>query len=379
MDNTLNEIVKQAQATGSQCLYEHEVYQVLQAFNIKVPTFVFLTKKNIITKELLEPFIGKKIVLKIVADSFLHKSDIDGVRVLNKEDLLKNNFLLSEIDIQIRKKIKEHLTIYQANYPLKFRVEDETLLDQVINEDIKGYLLTEFIEFSDKEFGSELLFGCKWSREFGYCISIGIGGVNTEHYMKMFQKNASLLVFSPLFTSKEELEKRLSEKPFFKKLFGQFRDRKKLIEKTVLLETINNFCEIIKKFPDNFRVSEFEINPMAISKGELVALDGLMKFEPAVSNNRLPVYKKISHLLYPKSFAIIGVSEKISAKQAKQFADQLKQYANIPIELADETLSSKEAIEKLTHKSPLQRGALQHAAAAAVILQRWLDSPANLA
>ena len=76
---------------------------------------------------------------------------------------------------------------------------------------------------------------------------------------------------------------------------------------------------------------------------------------------------------------IIGVSEKISAKQAKQFADQLKQYANIPIELADETLSSKEAIEKLSHKSLLKRGTLQHAAAAAVILQRWLDSPVNLA
>lgn len=71
---------------------------------------------------------------------------------------------------------------------------------------------------------------------------------------------------------------------------------------------------------------------------------------------------------------IVGVSEKSSAKQAREFANCLKETMNLPIHLVDETLSSREAMLKMLHKSRVKRSSVQHAAAAAVILGRWLDA-----
>lgn len=60
---------------------------------------------------------------------------------------------------------------------------------------------------------------------------------------------------------------------------------------------------------------------------------------------------------------IIGVSERESGRKAQIFAAKLKTETKIPIELADETLSTAQA--RSIHKS--------HAAAAAFILELWLD------
>lgn len=60
---------------------------------------------------------------------------------------------------------------------------------------------------------------------------------------------------------------------------------------------------------------------------------------------------------------IIGISEADSGRKAKTFAAKLRDKTKIAIELADETLSSARA-------RSLRQG---HAAAAAIILELWLD------
>lgn len=60
---------------------------------------------------------------------------------------------------------------------------------------------------------------------------------------------------------------------------------------------------------------------------------------------------------------IIGVSEGESSRKSQSFAAELGDKTKIPIELADETLSSAES-------KSLGR---EHAAAAAIILELWLD------
>ncbi len=45
----------------------------------------------------------------------------------------------------------------------------------------------------------------------------------------------------------------------------------------------------------------------------------------------------------------------------------------LPIQVADETLSSHDAREALLHKSQKKRREDEHAVAAAIILQNWLD------
>ncbi|MDO8488068.1 MAG: RuvX/YqgF family protein [bacterium] len=45
----------------------------------------------------------------------------------------------------------------------------------------------------------------------------------------------------------------------------------------------------------------------------------------------------------------------------------------LPVHTVDETLSSQDAIQMLLHTTKIRRKNLQHAAAATVILQNWLD------
>ena len=55
------------------------------------------------------------------------------------------------------------------------------------------------------------------------------------------------------------------------------------------------------------------------------------------------------------------------------FLHQLSVF-NLPIHQIDETLTSQDATRLLFHTSPHRRQRLQHAAAATLILQSWLDS-----
>lgn len=87
--------------------------------------------------------------------------------------------------------------------------------------------------------------------------------------------------------------------------------------------------------------------------------------QPLTTVNTPEAIKKILSICQAESVRkiIIGVSEGQSGRKARIFAAKLKTETKIPIELADETLSSAQA--QSIHKS--------HAAAAAIILELWLD------
>lgn len=70
---------------------------------------------------------------------------------------------------------------------------------------------------------------------------------------------------------------------------------------------------------------------------------------------------------------IIGIPQGPAQKPAQNFAKQLEVF-NIPIYAVDETLSSHDARKSLSHTSRTKRKTQEHAAAAAIILQSWLDS-----
>lgn len=71
---------------------------------------------------------------------------------------------------------------------------------------------------------------------------------------------------------------------------------------------------------------------------------------------------------------LVGISEGKSADLARQFASSLEEYIDLPIFFADETLSTKSALEKIRQtKGKAYRGDDDHMAAA-VFLQDWIDS-----
>ena len=65
---------------------------------------------------------------------------------------------------------------------------------------------------------------------------------------------------------------------------------------------------------------------------------------------------------------VVGVSEKNMAKKTLVFVNKLQVWVKVPIETIDETLTSVEAAKIKKDKQK------QHAVAAALILQRYLDN-----
>lgn len=74
-----------------------------------------------------------------------------------------------------------------------------------------------------------------------------------------------------------------------------------------------------------------------------------------------------------------GEEGRAELRRVKRFATALRRETGLPVHLEDESLSSREA-ESRSRRGPRSgrdpaRSSAAHAAAAAVILQRWLDRP----
>jgi putative transcription antitermination factor YqgF len=70
---------------------------------------------------------------------------------------------------------------------------------------------------------------------------------------------------------------------------------------------------------------------------------------------------------------IIGLSENETAEKTRTFTELLKRSLSIPIELYDETLSTKAVRNKLEEAHKSQQRRVDHLAAAE-FLQEWLDT-----
>jgi putative pre-16S rRNA nuclease len=72
-----------------------------------------------------------------------------------------------------------------------------------------------------------------------------------------------------------------------------------------------------------------------------------------------------------------GEEARPEIRRVERFAKALRRELGLPVHLVDESLSSREAEERAGHGRGGMAGEAAHAAAAAVILQRWLDRPAR--
>jgi putative Holliday junction resolvase len=73
---------------------------------------------------------------------------------------------------------------------------------------------------------------------------------------------------------------------------------------------------------------------------------------------------------------VIGISEGKMAEKTRQFGEELRKITGLPVEYWEETLTSKEAVKKMIEagKPKMKKKLAEHAIAAALILQDYLDS-----
>jgi len=281
----IKKILEKAYNEGRKSLSEIEVYEILKILDLNVPLYIFAEKKNInddFIKNITNKIKTKKVVIKIVSSTNLHKTDTGGVKVVSNE--------FSEI---------------------------KKVIDKFLNfNDIDGIAAFEFIEHIPFHLGHELLLGAKNDDAFGPVITLGPGGTHTESFIKALKKEYSTS-FIPVFniTSGDENVDDFVENVWISNyLFGKVRGLDKLVEKKELSIWVSKISEIMNYFSDKngeFTIEEFEINPLALSNGKFYALDGVLRFRKSVKKDRnIPSYESINAIVNPQTIGVVGVSEK---------------------------------------------------------------------
>jgi 3-hydroxypropionyl-CoA synthetase (ADP-forming) len=339
-----NEILYKADSQGRTKLLENEAYELLNIWGIKIPKFIVISNKLALEKdleiskenlEIVKETFGKKLVLKILSPDIVHKTEVGGIKII------KNNVF------ELKKNSKNMLKEVKSKVP---------------DANIFGVIISDFIK---PEF--ELIASILNDPQFGPIFSVGMGGIYTELIKDIkisvapvtYEKLKSLIkqlkcfpilcgyrgkkiideekllftlmainqlsIFYLDFNEKKLNYKNYNEKDFlndFKKDFSNYTNKK--------LSILNN-----KRFSD-YIIDEFEINPLAITKGGgLVAIDCIFRFHKKTSYDikpfESPNLTNIEKFFEPENIAVVGASEvedrpgTIIYKSLKKASNSLKE------------------------------------------------------
>ena len=177
--------------------------------------------------------IGYPIVLKIISEDVLHKSDSGGVKIGIKSDE------------ELKKDYEEMLTKVRKFYP---------------NAKIDGFSIEEMVE------GVELLVGTNTDPQFGKMIALGIGGVFVEVY-----KDVS---FRLIPVKEDDVEDMINEIKGRKILEGYRGKPKVNVEE--LKSLVLTISELVETNPI---IKEMDMNPVVATNEGLKAIDARIILE----------------------------------------------------------------------------------------------------
>ena len=302
-----------AGAQGRNQLFEHETYALLSALGSEsVPEYVLLNRTQRLTADALAPFLGDKVVLKVASPDVVHKSDVGGVKVVPKMAGKVRSNARRMVDT-VTDQYAAHLESHPDQMPDHFKGLEGEDLKRAVNKRIQGVLITQFMPPDSDALGNELLVSLRWTREFGMVITAGLGGRDTELYAARFRPGAAVVSASTAHVSAREFFTLFKQTIAYEKCAGLTRGNERLVSDEQLLECFGAFIAVGNHFsPLNpeaaYVIEELEVNPFAFVDYEMVPLDGLCRFSRPFTPESARGIERISHLLHPESFAVIGVS-----------------------------------------------------------------------
>ncbi|TKB06540.1 acetate--CoA ligase family protein [Desulforhopalus sp. IMCC35007] len=311
--HAITELFKRAQQENRNFLFEYEVYNLLARSGAETPPKSILIPRGARpSEEELLALPGEKVVLKIVSPTIIHKTEVKGVQVVEKDP----NKIRSSIRRMLYEVPENYAAWCQANpdgMPDVYRGLAGEALIAAISRDLQGVLMVQFMPPDSGAFGNELIVGLRNTREFGMIISAGLGGTDTELYAKRFRKGQAIIAASCELTDGESFFELFRKTISYRKLAGLTRGQRRIVTDEQLIECFSSFIEMGCTYsitnPDaEYVIEEMEINPYAFTDFLMVPLDGMCKFSlPQRVDNRRPV-AKIDNLLHPKTIGLIGVS-----------------------------------------------------------------------
>jgi acyl-CoA synthetase (NDP forming) len=267
-------------AAGRSALLETEGLALLAALGIDAPAYVFVRNGAEAASVDTSSLGGERVVVKVISPRILHKSDVGGVKVVERRP---DAIAAAVADMEAR------------------------LADQ----DIVGFTVNQFLRY-DTSIGHELLLGLRWTEDFGPVVTLGAGGIYTEFLADNFKPGREIGIFSPSVTTDREIEEVIDRLAIGRLATGRLRGQAPRIAKAPLVAAVRQFMALASEFAPH-AIAECEINPLVIADRRLVALDILVTLgageRPARPARPLG---KLKRLLEPRSAAIIGVSEKLN-------------------------------------------------------------------
>ncbi|HUK62264.1 MAG TPA: acetate--CoA ligase family protein, partial [Dongiaceae bacterium] len=261
-------------------LLETEGMALLEALGIAVPRRIEFATPEALPEWDPPPLHGERVVLKAVGPDLLHKTDLGAITVLlnQREDV---------------------------------RAEALAMTRRLADRRLDGFVLYEYVAH-ESALGHELLVGLRWTDAFGPVVTVGPGGIHAEFLARAFRPGEGLAVLAPGLPTPDELYEALVTLTPVRLVTERRRGRPARIALARLVDVAQAFLALAEEFcPDP--IGEFEINPIVVSDGRLVALDALLKFSgPMAAEAPERPRHKLRHLLEPRSIALIGVSEKMN-------------------------------------------------------------------
>jgi len=310
----VEEIVRKAINEDRNSLMEQENYDLLrQAGMNPYHKIEIVQQSDSVTESLLNEFLGNKVVLKVVAPLITHKTDVDGVRIIEK-NVNSVQKAVADMLATIPGKFVSWITDKGLNLPDDLNKLDTEELLEAVKKNILGIMISDFTQADESGFGYEMIIGLRQSREFGSVITAGIGGVDTELFAANMQEGKAAVTASIPETTPAEFLHKFKSTICYQKISGLTRGGKAVITDEALLGTFKALYELAQFFgPDGdsaYILKEFEINPLVFAGQKPIPLDGLSHFD--IRPEKLPskpLYK-LTKLLHPESMAVIGVSGK---------------------------------------------------------------------
>ena len=311
--DSITRMLTAADREGRDFLYEYEVYTLLGQSGAETPPQCrFIPSGARLDDDRLISLPGDRVVLKIVSPAIIHKTEVAGVRIVEKSPNAVRSAVRRML-YEVPENYAHWMLRHPGTAPLPYRDLSEEALISAVSRDVKGVLLVQFMPPDSTAFGNELIVGLRHTREFGTVISAGLGGTDTELYARRFRKGQAIVAASTAMNDGHSFFELFRRTISYRKLAGLTRGQRRIVTDEQLIECFESFIRMGNHFSQAasqapFVIEELEINPFAFTDYLMVPLDGMCRFrKPGTLAASRPV-KRIHALLHPKTIGIMGVS-----------------------------------------------------------------------
>ena len=228
-ENRIRKIISRARRKGRSKLLSHEAKEILAAAGIDVPPFKVVRSIDEAVKAARK--IGYPVVMKVVSEDIIHKTDVGGV-VLNIDN-----------DDEVMDAYESIMKNCKTNVP-RARIE--------------GIEVSKMLEK-----GTETIVGATTDNSFGKIIMFGLGGI----YVEVLKD----VTFRVAPVPKGEIERMVREIDSYPILAGVRGERRKDVG--AIVDAIYRVGMLVNKFEE---ISELDINPLMVYEKGAKVVDARM-------------------------------------------------------------------------------------------------------